>query len=266
MLTATLGGLIKDYRIKKRLSQIDVALQLGWKDTSRLSKIEQGRVGKPNRQTAEKIITALGLTDQERGNFLLVGGYLPTDDEIKVVLKENIEKIDAWQYPSYLMDFSFRWLYTNKHTLTAANIPTTQTVWVKENRPNFLMFPFVSKDQLPAEIMKGEDANNLKPFAVAQIAAFKTENEQYQNESWYKNLVKDLMKFDLFRELWPKIDLTEYHKKLFDYEYKQMTGIHNGKKVALQFHVSTGKVIKDPRFQLVIYFPANKETEKVFSK
>lgn len=56
MVTATLGGLIKDYRIKKRLSQIDLSLRLGWKDASRISRIEQGRVGKPNRQTAERII------------------------------------------------------------------------------------------------------------------------------------------------------------------------------------------------------------------
>jgi len=40
MITATLGGLIKDFRIKKRLSQFDVSLRIGWKDTSRLSKIE----------------------------------------------------------------------------------------------------------------------------------------------------------------------------------------------------------------------------------
>ncbi|MBA3724552.1 MAG: helix-turn-helix domain-containing protein [Candidatus Levybacteria bacterium] len=266
MITATLGGLIKDYRIKKRLSQIDVALKLGWKDTSRLSKIEQGRVGKPNRDTAQRIILALDLTEQERGNFLLVGGYLPTDDEVRMVISENKQKIDSWKYPAYLMDFSFRWLYTNTHTLTAANISTEQKDWVEKTRPNFLKFPFVPKEQLPVEIMKGEDEEHLKPFAIAQIAAFKTENEQYQNESWYKNLVKDLMQYDGFREYWPKIDQSDYHKKLFDYEFKTMKGIHDGKEVNLKFHLSTGKVISDPRFQVVLYFPADKETEKVFAK
>lgn len=264
-MTATLGGLIKDYRIKKRLSQIDISLKLGWKDTSRLSKIEQGRVGKPNRQTAERIITALDLTEQERGNFLLVGGYLPTDEEVRKIIRENKPKIDTWTYPAYIMDFSFRWLYTNPHTLEAANISTEQKDWVQENKPNFLMFPFVSKEQLPAVVMKGEDEDNLKPFAVAQIAAFKTENEPYQNEAWYKNLVKDLMQFDKFREYWPQIDQTHYHKKLFDYEFKTMAGIHNGKKQTLKFHLSTGKVISDPRFQVVLYFPADKETERFFT-
>ena len=89
MLLNTLGGLIKDYRIKKRISQLDISLKLGWKDTSRISKIEQGRVGKPNRDTAERLMQALDLTEQERGNFLLVGGYLPTDEEIKIILNET---------------------------------------------------------------------------------------------------------------------------------------------------------------------------------
>jgi transcriptional regulator with XRE-family HTH domain len=266
MMTATLGGLIKDYRIRKRISQLDVSLQLGWKDTSRISKIEQGRVGKPNRSTAERIMKALDLTEQERGNFLLVGGYLPTDEEIKKVLKENKPKIDTWLYPAYFMDFSFRWLYSNPKTLFAANIPAEKIDWIIENKPNFLEFPFVSKEVLPAEVMKGEDQENLKPFAIAEIAAFKTENEQYQSESWYQKLVKDLMKYDKFRELWPKVDQSLYHKKLFDYEYKTMKGIYHGKEMTLHFHISTGKVISNPRFQVVLYFPADKETEKVFSQ
>lgn len=264
-MTATLGGLIKDYRIKKRLSQIDVSLKLGWKDTSRLSKIEQGRVGKPNKDTAERIIKALSLNDQERGNFLLVGGYLPTDIEIQNVITENKKKIDSWLYPAYIMDFSFRCVYVNTQLLSAINYPHNRKGWIEEVKPNFLSFPFLPKDQLSIDVMKGEDEDNLKPFAIAQIVAFKTENEQYQNENWYKKLVKDLMQFDHFRELWPKVDISDYQKKLFDYEYKTITDIYNGKNLTLQFHISTGKVIRDPRFQVVLYFPADKETEHFFT-
>lgn len=265
-MTATLGGLIKDYRIKKRLSQVDVSLKLGWKDTSRISKIEQGRVGKPNRNTADRIIDALSLTPQERGNFLLAGGYLPNEKEIKTIINETKEKIDTWPYPAYLIDFSFRWLYTNTQTLIALNMPTNQKEWVIENKPNFLTFPFLPKEQRAVEIMKGEDKDHLKAFEIAQIATFKTENEAYQNESWYKNLVKDLMQYESFRKYWPEVNLSHYHKKLYDYEYKTMTDVYNGKKVSLHLHLSTGKVISDPRFQVVLCFPANKETEKFFTE
>lgn len=266
MLTATLGGLIKDYRIKKRLSQVDVSLKLGWKDTSRISKIEQGRVGKPNRQTAERIIKALGLTEQEKGHFLLVGGYLPTDKEIQRVVSEVKERIDTWQYPAYLMDFSFRWLYPNLKILQAACLPPQQKEWIQEHKPNLLMFPFVPWEQLPVEVMKGEDEASLTPFPIAMIADFKNENGKYQNESWYQKLIKDLMQFDEFRKLWPKVTVDMYKKELFDYEYKQMAGTHNGKKIALRFHLSTAKLISDQRFHLVFYFPADKTTEDFFKQ
>ena len=100
MITATLGGLIKDYRIKKRLSQFDVSLRIGWKDTSRLSKIEQGRVGKPTRETIEKIIKALGLSQYERGSMLLSCGIVPTREEIKNAIFRLRETIGTFKYPS----------------------------------------------------------------------------------------------------------------------------------------------------------------------
>lgn len=267
MITGTLGGLIKDYRIKKRLSQQEISLRIGWKDTSRLSKIEQGRVGKPNRQTAERIISALDLNEQEKGNFLLVGGYLPSDQEIKKVIQEVKQKIDKWPYPAFLIDFTFRWLYANTSTFIALNMSTDNNTksWVEKAKPNFLSFPFLPKEQVLVEIMKGEDADNLKPFAIAQIATFKTENEQYQNESWYKKIVKDLMQYEEFRKLWPKVDKSMYHKKLFDYKYKTISGVYNGKKLTLKLHLSTAKVITDPRFQVVLCFPADKITETFFS-
>lgn len=266
MVTATLGGLIKDYRIKKRLSQIDVSLRLGWKEASRISRIEQGRTVKPNRQTAERIVNALGLNEQEKGNFLLVGGYLPTDNEVQNIIKEVKQRIDTWVYPAYLTDFSFRWLYTNTQMLFVRSISSDQKISIEKNKPSFLIFPFLPKDQQPIEIMKGEDENSLISYQIAQIIEFKRKNERYQNESWYKKLVKNLMKYDDFRKLWPIINENIQKRKLFDYEYKQLTGVYNGKKLALKFHSSTQKVMIDPRFEVVLYFPADKETDKIFIK
>ena len=264
MVTATLGGLIKDFRIKKRLSQLEASMRIGWKDTSRLSKIEQGRVGKPIRETIERIIKALDLDAQEKGDFLLTGGYLPTDEEIKKAIKETMEKIDGWAYPAYLMDFSFRCLYANVHTMTIAAWPPVFKKRMIRDKPNFLEFPFLPKEQFNVEVFKGEDEKTLKPFQVAQIAAFKSENEKFQNESWYKKLVKYLMKYEDFRKLWPKVTLNDYQKKLFDYEYKRVIGNYNGQKSILDFHLQTAKLITDPRFQVVLYYPANRETEEFF--
>ncbi|MBI2020234.1 helix-turn-helix domain-containing protein [Candidatus Daviesbacteria bacterium] len=266
MLTATLGGLIKDYRIKKRLSQLEVSLRIGWKDTSRLSKIEQGRVGKPTRETAEKIIKALDLNMQEKGELLLMGGYLPTAQEIKKILKVLVPQVDNWSYPAYVMDFSWRLLYSNDLNLKVLTLPLSVKDFIEKEYPNVLLFAFLPKEQFPAEVEKGEDKNHLKPFQIAQIAAFKTETHQFQNEGWYNKLVQDLMKFEKFRELWSKIDQKDYHKKLYDYEYKKINSVYEGKKRSFEFHIFTAKIIYDPRFQLVLYFPANKETDRYWEK
>lgn len=258
MLTATLGGLIKDYRIKKRLSQLEVSLRIGWSDTTRLSKIEQGRVGKPTRVTAEKIIKALDLTEQEKGEFLYFGGYLPTDEEIKGVLKELGPKIDAWNYPAYIMDFSWRTLSSNLKNLEVLDLDPKWKKIIEKNKPNVLIFPFLPKDQFPVEVEKGENPKQLKPFAVAQVASFKTETHMFENEGWYNKLIQQMMTYPEFRELWPKIDLKDYYKKVYDYEYKRITGVYNGKKKVYEFHLYSTKLINDPRFQIVMYYPAAK--------
>lgn len=257
MQTATLGGLIKDYRLKKRLSQQEVSLRIGWKDTTRLSKIEQGRVGKPTRETVQKIIDALGLNDQERGEFLLIGGYIPTDLEIKETLASVKEKIDNWPYAAYLMDFSFRILYTNLLNLKVLGLDSKWQKIIEKDKPNGLLFPFLPVDVFPVKVSKGEDPNSLRSFQIAQIATFKTETYKYQNESWYKKVVQELMSNDEFRKLWPQIDQKDYHKKFYDYEFKRIEGEYEGVKKTLNFHIYTTKLINDPRFQLVLYFPAD---------
>lgn len=266
MYSATLGGLIKDYRLQKRLSQMEVSLSVGWKDTSRLSKIEQGRVGKPKRATIERVIKALDLTDQEKGEFLLVGGYLPTDLEIKNIIKEVGGKVDDWPYPAYIMDFSWRGIHSNKLNILIFNLPIEWINYFNKMKPNVLSFPFLPKDQFPVEVEKGEDQKNVKPFKIAQIAAFKTENAKYTNESWYQKLIQSLMENDEFRETWSGVDQKMYHKKLLDYEYKRITGLYEEKKRSVEFHILTAKVIIDPRFQVVLYYPADNFTKEYCEK
>ncbi len=263
-MNSTLGGLIKDYRLKKRLSQYDVSLKLGWSDTSRLSKIEQGRVSKPKRETINRLIDALELEEYEKGDFLYTGGYLPTDEEIEMALSLVKTRIDGWQYPAYLMDFSWRLLYCNIPNLQAINFGNEALEFVNTSKTSILEYSVMPEDQFPCVVEKGDDENSLKPFAVAQIASFKTENHRFQNEDWYKKLVKKLMTYETFKKLWPTISNTNYQKKLQDYEFKRTTFIRNGKSVVLNFHMYTSKIINFPQLQIVLYHPADEFTTVYF--
>src|SRR6185369_6715626 len=115
MSNSTLGGLIKDYRLQKGISQLDIAFSLGWKETSRLSRIEQGKTEKPTREFLDKIIRPLGLEEEEKNTLLLIGGYIPTEEEIVKIKKETKEILDNWPYPATLSDFSWRSISQNKH-------------------------------------------------------------------------------------------------------------------------------------------------------
>lgn len=254
MLTATLGGLIKDHRLRKRLSQMEVSLRIGWKDTTRLSKIEQGRVGKPTRETIEKVIKALGLDEQEKGEFLLVGGYLPTEEEIKKVIKKVKDRIDTWPHPAYLLDFSWRVLHLNQWTIDVFKLPPFLRNISLKIAPNLLEFPFSTKEVLPVDIKKGDDEKSTQPFQIAQVAQFKVEQNGRDNEKWYKDLIKKLTQNDQFRQVWSTLEPQKYHKKLLDYEYKVVTWPDKTRKT-FKFHIFTSRLISDQRFQVVLYLP-----------
>lgn len=255
MFTATLGGLIKDYRIRKRLSQAEVSLRIGWKDTSRLSKIEQGRVGKPTKKTIARIVEALEITDQERGEFLLTGGYLPSNEEIKKVITIVKRRIMEWPYPSYLIDFSWRCLLMNKKTVDVFGFPEMMVKNVTMSKPNLLEFAIAPKDIVPVDIFKGDNEDSLKPFLVAQIAQFKIEQNGRENDTWYKQLIAKLAQNNQFIKLWNEIKPTDYHKRLLDYEYK-IVEWPDDKQRKYQFYIFTSRLIFDQRFQIVHYLPA----------
>lgn len=266
MFGNTLGGLIKDYRIRKRISQLDIALKMGWKDTTRLSKIEQGRVSKPKRETIDKLLESLDLDEFERGEFLYNSGYPPTQAEIDKALAEMGPRIDAWPYPAYLMDFTWKVHFTNIPNLDSFVLSHSLKDPGNEVEMHALELPFLPKDIITVDVWKGEDENHLRTYDIAQIAAFKTENYKFQNESWYKNTVKKLMKYDKFRELWPKVGVKEYHKKLLDYEFKRIRGKYNGKVKTLNFHVFTNRIISNPQLQVTMFHPADQATTDFFSK
>ena len=235
---------------------MEVSLKIGWKDTSRLSKIEQGRVGKPTRKTAEKIIKALGLSEQGKGEFLLVGGYLPTDEEIKKAIKEVREKIDSWPHPAVFIDFSWRCLLVNQATIETFGFPKDFINIVPKVKPNLLELVIAPKELLPVDIFKGDSEKNLKPFPIAQVAQFKFEQLGRENDDWYKKLVGRLIKNSEFRKIWVEVNPSNSHKKLLDYEYKIIKWPKNEKPEKV-YHVFSSRLISDQRFQLILYLPAH---------
>lgn len=247
MLT-TIGGVIKDYRIIKRISQLELSLRIGWKDSTRLSKIEQGRAGTPSRETIDKIITALELTESEKGEFLYVGGYLPTKAEINQVIKEFKGKIDAWPYMASIIDFSWRVLYVNKSEADFFHFSEKAFKKPGVYPHNFdNLFTDMGK-----EIFKGDDEASLQPRAISLISQFKAENVGWEHMKWYKDIVLKHSKNKQFLDLWNTLRIEDYKKKFIEYEY-MLVKYPKGKEE--RYHIIVSELLFDKRFIFIFYLP-----------
>ena len=264
MLTATLGGLIKDYRIKKRLSQLEVSLRIGWKDTTRLSKIEQGRVGRPIRKTLDKIMDALDLNEQEKNMMLLSSGTLPSDSEVRGTITKLKKEMKQFQTPVILVDYAWRVFYFNKEAKKIFKISNQNCKTLIKKNPNWLELLFLYKDFFGVNIKEGYTQENILESFEHEIALFKYEQKNNTGEKWFRDLMSRLSQSDEFRKLWMKIDVNRYEHLLYEYEFHTITSNWQGGEETLAFHVFNIHPTFDFRFYLMIYTPANEHTFKFY--
>ena len=261
-MSATLGGLIKDYRLQKNISQLEIAFALGWKEPSRLSRIEQGRVGNPKRTFVNRLMVAMKLSREEKNRLMLVGNYIPEEEEVLEVRKEAQPVLQAWKYPAVMYDYLGR--------ITAKNAPADsiyqpEHVLGKKALKQYahvlelLFHPEFAQNKLLA----GEAQEHWHATLQDIIVHFRTEHKSRTKERWYLDLVSAMLKNKLFRDLW---NATQ-GKTVTDIvsSFSQRTLIHPDKpKKTLSFAVFYVPLREDPRFVVEFHTPADEETMKAF--
>lgn len=265
MLTATLGGLIKDYRIKKRLSQQTIALRIGWSDTTRLSKIEQGRVSKPTRETLDKVMKALDLSEQEKGQMLLASKILPTQQEFQRVVNRLKPVISNYRYPLILVDFAWYVAFFNAGAQELFELTSQEIREIEKKKPHWFEVFFNRKKFKAVEIKGGTNEKAILGFAEHEIALFKYEQSLNTNESWFLNLLSKMSKNAYFSDLWRRIKAYQQEHLLYEYEVNTFKGIYRGQERNLSFHVTSIHPTFDFRFYLLMHFPADEVTTKFYS-
>jgi len=76
---SNVGGLLREWRARRRLSQLDLAGEADV-STRHLSFVESGRSA-PSRELLLRLAAPLALPPRERNRLLLAGGYAPLHDE-----------------------------------------------------------------------------------------------------------------------------------------------------------------------------------------
>lgn len=117
------GPLLREWRTRRRLTQLDLALETGI-STRHLSFVETGR-SKPGREMLLRVAEQLEIPYRERNQLLLTAGHAPAvperplDDPALTPVREALDRILAAHEPYPGLVFDGAW------NLVAANGPMT---------------------------------------------------------------------------------------------------------------------------------------------
>jgi transcriptional regulator with XRE-family HTH domain len=123
---ACVGELLRDWRRRRRLSQLDLSLEAGV-SSRHLSFVETGRA-KPSRELVLHLAEQLDVPLRERNALLLAAGFAPVfgehplDDEAMAPVRAALETILASQEPFPALVVDERW------NLVTANRPAMEAM------------------------------------------------------------------------------------------------------------------------------------------
>ena len=266
-MSTTLGGLIKYFRFQKNISQIEIAIAMGWSEPSRLSRIEQGLTQKPPREVLDRLMNVMRLEREECGQLLLVGGYLPTKEEIEQIRKETAPIVDQWNFPASVMDFSWRLIFDNQHVYDLFQIDQNKQKWIREEFPRIHEIVFEADYILNKNLTK-EERDERNAFNLRMLIHYQYSQRAWIREKWFLDFLEKMIKNDYFRVLWSRaktVNLGNNKIDLANYSTKYMIHPDNSeKKLSLYFFITP--VLQDPRFSIEFHVPADLETYKYFHK
>ena len=247
IMSATLGGLIKDYRLQKNISQMEIAFAFGWSEPSRLSRIEQGKVANPSREFIDRLITVMKLEEDEKNQLLLTGNYLPNDNEIAKVISEVMLFLRQWPYPAVVFDFSWR--------IIEENDIFKKVFYLEEKRSCKYILENLFDSNFPQnKYLKGEEREQWHKYLVKLIAQYQYIQKTRTKEKWYIKHIKRMMNNDLFKELWQKAQLTKEMDIVGNFGRKSI--ITPGDKQRTNYYFFVLPILKDPRFQIELFMPS----------
>lgn len=197
---------LREYRGKTQLDvELDASLGMGY-----LQRLELGRVKQPERDTVERILTALDAHYTERREILELFGYIvdaPIPDASEIDWAIDVCRNDMTEagFPVYLLDCSHRIIYWNGYVQRLFNVPTLATVSQNRQYPSMLEIIFNPAYQTLSRIQ------NQDTFLPAQIRAFRYERQWFQDEVWNTALLAEMLRFEAFERYWQ----LEQHKPIY---------------------------------------------------
>lgn len=228
--------------------ELDASLGIGY-----LQRLELGRVKQPERDTLERILSALHARYTERREILELFGYvvdapIPTEEEVNWAISVSQADLESAVFPAYILDCSHRLLFWN--ALTPKLFCSDSFGAERLDQLSMLKLVFDPQYHLTPRI-KNPDA-----FFPAQIRALRYEMQHFHEESWYVTLIEDMLRCDEFKHYWhmEKGGNVQIAARPLTPLVLEVRG-H-----LLSFRIISEPYVQDNRFRVIYYLPADSQT------
>lgn len=232
--------------------EIEAALGTGY-----LQRVESGRVAQPARATLERILTALEARYSERREVLELFGYtvvtpLPTEAETAWACDVCQRELHEVPFPAYVLDCAHRLIVWNHYVPHLFGMAPDAPRLGGLARQSLLAAWFAPDSPLTPLVAEPE------ALLPALIRALRSEMQQFRTEPWYAEVLAPLHALPRFRHYWAVVErepaLASAARALVPVRLT-MPGAG-----LLQFRLSSEPFVRDARFRLVYYFPADLAT------
>jgi transcriptional regulator with XRE-family HTH domain len=250
------GHRMRTLRERVGKTQLDVELDamLG---SGYLQRVESGKVAQPERDTLERILTALSARYTDRREVLEMFGYWvdaprPTDADIRWAIGVCQAELNSAMFPAYLLDCAHRLLVWNNMFPKLFRIKSPLHNDERVSMMRVLFDPAYGVTPMIA---------NPDIFFPASIRALRSEIQLFSGEAWYEALITDMRTVSTFEKYWQQANgISGYHiagRPLTPLTVKlPEVGLVN-------FRIMAEPFIQDRRFRIIYCLPADIPTMQV---
>ncbi len=233
---------------------VELEAELG---TGYLQRIESGRVAQPVRATLERILTALDTGYSERREVLECFGYtvvtmVPTEAEMAWACTICHRELHEVPFPAYVLDCRYHLIAWNGYVPFLFGVSPSDSTLGGLAHQSLLEAWFDDHSPLAALI------NEPDSFFPALIRALYYEIQLFHMEPWCEAVLDRLQRLPRFRHYWSVVA----REPTLASAARALIPIRIARPDApdLAFRLSSEHFIRDARFRLVYYFPADPAT------
>lgn len=241
MESTKLGSKLKFFRNRSGKSQFDVEVELDM-SPGNLSRIENGHIN-PTKETVYRIAEVYGLNQSELSYLLGIFDKKPTKVELTQVRDATNNFFDRKDVFAYMLDERWNLVAVSKGFSELLGVPHLFIKGVIGK--NLLKIVFNPASPVHSKI-NWDDKGKM---AALQLSRLKNDFGYLSDETWFKELLSDLLMFEQFKLGWEQLD--KLGIDYFSDESRTVTFKLKGQAVDF---IYSREVLKEfPRFTIIQY-------------